>query len=50
MKLEWEYTGYDYQVPNIQNGFLYIGGYRIPISELEKTITSGLKEYEDCTN
>lgn len=41
MKLEWEYTGYNYQIPNIQDGFLYIGDWRISIIDLEKTMPTG---------
>lgn len=34
----WEYTGYDYQEPNIQKGYLYVGDWRVEIGKLAETI------------
>ena len=32
---KWEWTGYDYQVAFVKDGYLYKGDYRIKIADLE---------------
>lgn len=32
---KWEWTGYDYQVAFVKDGYLYKGNYRIKIADLE---------------